>query len=218
MEPIEEFNEAFGKVEENMKDVTLATPVIHTSAEVFNQIFYHILWSEPPGRQSEEEVQGASRSNWTYHIAFAFKRAAQIMGLNCRFETRGRLDAVIETIEEKPRVVLLAEWEWDQESILGKGKEIEKLWKGTRNLQHANALLFTYCPESEIGDFVKRVIVYWQEQAARRKKGHPILYLNIAVYNRDSSVEVVESCEMIEVHAEGVKVWGGPFLCRAPYT
>jgi len=217
MEPIEEFDEAFGKFRENMKDVTSATPVIHTSAEVFNQIFRHILWSEPPGRQSEEEVQGASRSNWTFHIAFAIKRAAQIMNLSCRFETRGRLDAVIETIEEKPRVVLLAEWEWDPKSIFGKGKELEKLWKGTSNLQHANALLFTYCPASETGDFVKAVTAYWQERAARRKKGHPILYLNIAVYNRDSSVEVIEFIGMIEVHAEGVKVWGGPFLCRSPY-
>ncbi len=217
MKSLEEFNEAFSKRRENLKDVTSAMPTIYTLAEVFNQIFCEMLLSEPPEHQFEDELQGASRSNWTYHTAFAIKRTAQTMQLSCRFETRGRLDAVIETYEEKPSVVLLAEWEWDHKSIFGKGKELEKLWKGTSNLQNANALLFTYCPTNEIDDFEKAVIEYWQKQASRRGKGYPILYLNTAVYKIDSSIEVIQSFDTIEVHAEGIKVWSGPIFCRASY-
>jgi hypothetical protein len=218
MEPIEEFGRELAKLRDELKDTTPVRPALYTVAEVFTLIFCEIFASEAPRHQLEDRAQGVSRSNWTYHVAFAIRKAAQTMDLNCTFETMGRLDAVIETIEDTPRNVLLAEWEWDYESVLGTSGELEKLWKGASRLQYANALLFTYCPVSEYYGFAKTVIQYWQNRAAKTKKGYPILYLPHVLYKEASRLREFQSIHTIEVHAEGVKFWNYPIIYRAPYT
>ncbi|UCC86566.1 MAG: hypothetical protein JSV81_17205 [Anaerolineales bacterium] len=214
----EQFSEIFGKLQETFKEVSPVKPVVYTLAEVFNLVFYAVLWSESSSNASEQHGRLMSRSEWTYHVAFAIRKTAQILSLNYRFETMGRLDAVIETYEENPRVVLMAEWEWDHTSIFGEGKELEKLWQATSSVPDANALLFTYCPGDKIDDFERDVIEYWQGQAAKMGKDHPILYLNTAVYVREESVEFIQAHETCEIHAEGVKIWSPAFLRRAPYA
>lgn len=205
MDPLEEFNKALSQLKENLKGITPVEAVTHTAAEVFVLIFCEAFASNAPEYQLENEMLGASRSNWTYHVAFAIKRTALIMRLNCRFEAMGRLDAVIETVEKKPTIVLLAEWEWDYQDIFDKGKELEKLWEGTRNLRYGNALLFTYCPFNEHDDFVKAIVEYWQRRAIK-KRDPPLLFLLIVIYKGDSLREF-QFIRTIEIHPKEVKLW-----------
>jgi hypothetical protein len=195
-------NKELENVEENLKGVTLVRQAQHRLAEVFTLVFgenfmnrpYH-LWQEP-----------ANRSNWTYHTAFAIRETAQTLGLACIFETMGKLDALIETIEKKPRTVLLAEWESDYQSVFGKGKELDKLWKGLSRKRYACALLFTYCPVDKYYSFIKDVIEYWQKKATKSKYPSS-LFLPVVVYEAKGSDLVFQLIRTIEILPKEIVLW-----------
>jgi len=210
MDAVKEFDKALSQLKASLRDITSVEATIHPAAEVFTLIFCEAFASDQLEHQLENERLGATRSNWTYHTAFAIKRTAQIMGLSCRFEAMGRLDAVIETVEEKPRIAILAEWEWDYQDIFDKGKELEKLWKGTSGLKYGNALLFTYCPLNEYEDFVKSVIEYWQGRAVK-KKNPPLLFLPVVVFKGDSFREF-QFMRIVEIHPRKVKLWNDVYF------
>ena len=88
----------------------------------FSLTFARIFVADTPNYQLGNGTVGATRSNWTYHTAFAFAQTSKMFDLICKFECYGKRDAVIETKEENPEALLFAEWEWDYEDIFGKGK------------------------------------------------------------------------------------------------
>lgn len=194
-------DEDLKKLEISLKGVTTVKPARHRLAELFVLLFrekflyapYH-LW------------QGAGKSNWTYHTAFSIQETARTLGLNCIFETLGRLDALVETMNEKPRIVLLAEWESNHRSVFGKDKELEKLWKGLQRKRQAHALLLTHCPLDKYDDFTKNVVEYWQKKAAKRKY-FPILFLLVAIY--EDSASLPQSLSTIEIFPKEVLLWDG---------
>ena len=190
-------------VEENLKEVTLVKQAEYRLAEVFTLAFRENFMNRPYHLWQK----AASRSNWTYHTAFAIREAAQTLGLSCTFETMGKLDALIETAEKKPKTVLLAEWESDYQSVFGKGKELDKLWRGLSRKRYASALLFTYCPLDKYYSFIKDVVVYWQKRAARSKYP-PSLFLPVVVYEVQGSDLVFQFIRTIEILPKEIVLWG----------
>ena len=191
-EAIQKFNEQVSQLRKTLK-ATRVESRLYTAAEVFVHIFSETFANDIPGYvESSEFVQLITRSNWTYHTAFSIKKTAQIMYLNCVFETQGRLDGVIQTYEDEPKIILMAEWEWECQSVFGKEKELEKLWNGTSNVKNANAFLITYCADSEYQEFVRKVVEYWQGKDSTRKRNYPILYLTTAIISLDEKSVVVK--------------------------
>jgi len=185
----------------NLKGVTSVKPAQHRLVEVFTLLFRENFMNMPYNLW-----QGTNKSNWTYHTAFAIRETARILSLNCIFETMGRLDALVETIGDNPRTVLLAEWESDYRSVFGKGQELDKLWRGLSRRRYAHAFLFTYCPSDEYYGFAKEVVEYWQRRAAKRKYC-PILFLLVAIYEVVSAVEQLQFLRTIEIFPKEVLLW-----------
>ena len=173
----------------------------------FVTIFLEIFVSNAPSYPLEQNQFGANRSNWTYHTAFTIKKTCEILSLNCKFETEGRLDAVIEAFDQEGNsiCVFFAEWEWDYLDIFGKGKELEKLWEGTHKLQYANALMFTYCPIDKYFDFLKQVTEYWQ-QKIDKMQDYPRLFL-VTVLHSGTSFREFQNVRTVEIDAEQINLW-----------
>jgi hypothetical protein len=194
-------DEELKNLAKSLEDVTLVKPAQHRLAEVFTLILRENFMNMP-----YRLWQGANKSNWTYHTAFVIRETAQTLGLDCVFETMGRLDALIQTPGEKPRVVLLAEWESDYRSVFGKDKELDKLWKGLSRKRYASALLLTYCPLDKYYSFVKEVVEYWQKRAVKRKY-YSTLFLLVAVYGVVDSIEQFQFLRTIEIFSEEILLW-----------
>lgn len=202
-----DFKELVEDFRQRFHGITSVEPYERRVTQDFVTIFLEIFVSNAPNYQLEPNRFGASRSNWTYHTALAIKKASEILSLNCIFESKGRLDAVIEVLDEegKPVPVLFAEWEWDYLDIFGKQKELEKLWRGTRKLQFANALMFTYCPVDKYPDFLKQVIQFWQQKIGK-KRDYPRLFLVVVLYDGTSFREF-QFVRTVEVGAEQINLW-----------
>lgn len=121
-----------------------------------------------------------SMSNWTYHTALAIADAAKELGLNCTFETRGRLDAVIDTFSDELGVLFYAEWESRHRTVFGEGKELDKLWDGASSDPISHGFLFTYCPIEDYYSFTKDVVINWQQKKPISNR-FPSLFLTTVV-------------------------------------
>jgi hypothetical protein len=194
-------NEALKAVESSLKGVTSVVPGYHGWAELFALVFRE-NFMRMPYRLS----LGASTSNWTYHTAFEIRETAEILGLDCVFETMGKHDAVIQTFDANPRVTLVAEWESNYQTVFGDGQEIDKLWRDTSRRQDAHAMLFTYCPSDKYSSFLKRVVQDWQGRLANAKRS-PSLFLLVVLYQSDSSSRWYDICRATEVLRDQVKLW-----------
>ncbi len=172
-------------------------------SSTFTLFFMELFWLRPPVFSGT----ALNQSNWTYHTAFSIKKAAETLGLDCIFETMGRLDAVIQLPSDPPQTILFTEWESRYKSVFGKGKELEKLWQGASQNQGTNALLITYCPLEEYGSFLRDVAEYWQNIDKRRKK-RPVLFLVTILYQVNKNLHAFHTISGTEIHKEGVKIWG----------
>jgi hypothetical protein len=194
-------DEALKAVESSLKGVTPVVPGYHRWAELFVLVFRENFMNLP-----YRLWQGASTSNWTYHTAFEIRETAEILGLDCVFETMGKHDAIVQTPEAKPRVTLVAEWESDYTTVFGKGQEIAKLWKDTSRRQDAHAMLFTYCPSDKYSSFLKQVVRDWQGRLANAKRS-PSLFLLVVLYQSESSFRWYDVCRATEILRDQVKLW-----------
>jgi hypothetical protein len=109
--------------------VSSVSGIQHRISELFVSLFLENFVDIPP--RLEESLNW---SNWTHHTYFAVRTTAKILGLVCTFETMGRLDAVVRSLDEYPGVILVAEWETVSSSIFGEHRELEKLWQGFRRM------------------------------------------------------------------------------------
>ena len=152
----------------------------HARHDLFNLIFREYFIGNIPSFIQPDGSFGASRSNWTYHTAFAMKEAANIMGYDCKFEVNGKRDGIIVSRTKKPEELIVAEWEWDQADVFGKGKELDKLWESTKKSKTAEAMLFTYCQKHQLNEFTDKICQFWKSKAKNIED--PGLYLHLIVH------------------------------------
>lgn len=175
-------------------------------AYAFSVAFIQLFLADQPNYELARGVYGASRSNWTYHTALAIAQASKLMNLTCKFETQGKRDALIETRDERPEVVLVAEWEWEAEDVFGKGKELEKLRATCRGCDGASAFLLTYCTEARYPEYLRQVTDYWIN-TPRRQRNAPMLLLHTILYRPQGTLREFDRLRTADIDAEGVRLW-----------
>lgn len=153
----------------------------------FSLTFARIFVADTPNYQLADGTIGATRSNWTYHTAFAIAQTSKMFNLICKFECYGKRDAIIETIDDNPEVLLIAEWEWDYEDIFGKGKELEKLRDSCKKHKTAVAFLLVYCSKQKYPDYLFRITNFWVN-AFKRFKKPPVLYLHTIIFEEAKTI------------------------------
>jgi hypothetical protein len=177
-----------------------------STAHAFSAAFVQSFMAEQPNYKFNDGTYGASRSNWTYHIAGSISQVSKLMELTCKFETLGKRDAIIETKNDPTEVVLVAEWEWDGEDVFGKAKELEKLWTTCREHPEAGGFLLTYCTAANYVNYLKRITEYWLN-AARRRSKTPVLYLHTIIYRDDGAIREFEILRTADIDADLVRLW-----------
>jgi hypothetical protein len=175
-------------------------------ADVFSVAFVRLFLADCPNYQQPDGSYGASRSNWTYHTALAMSQAAKLMTWTCKFETAGKRDAILETTDEQPVVVLVAEWEWDTQDVFGKGKELDKLKATCRDHPAASAFLLTYCTGPNYPNFLERVAGEWSPTVPRRRKANQ-LYLHTIVYSEQGRVRQFERLRTALIEPGRIELW-----------
>jgi hypothetical protein len=133
------------------------------------------------------------------------------LDLNCRFETRGKRDAIIETREEPVEIVLAAEWEWDYEDIFGKGKELDKLKATCKANPTANAFLLVYCSNSKYLDYLERIAEDWVRDPTMDDQA-PTLFLHTVIFEDKGRVREFQLLKTVMIHISGIFVWSDRFL------
>lgn len=118
----------------------------------------------------------------------------------------GRLDAVIDTLDGHPGVILVAEWENDPSSIFGEDNELDKLWNGTHRHQNADGFLLTYCSIEGLEEFTKRVVEFWQVRKSDREN-YPSLFLVIVAYRQEKRVQKFLFVRSLEITSSEVLLW-----------
>jgi hypothetical protein len=177
-------------------DVTLA----------FSILFVEAFLNDTPNYEISSGHFGATRSNWTYHTAMAIAQTCKTLNLTCKFEALGKRDAVIETRDEKPEIILVAEWEWDYEDIFGKGKELDKLKTSCKASKTAEAFLLIYCPISKYLDHLQRVAEDWIG-SVRSVKHPPSLFLHTIIFKERAGYREFDSLMTVEINPSGINVW-----------
>lgn len=171
----------------------------------FCMTFARFFAHEVPNFNLGNGFNGATRSNWTYHTSHAMAKTATIFEFDCKFECNGKRDAVIETRDEDPEILLFAEWEWDYHDVFGKGKELEKLRDSCRATDTADAFLLVYSPIADYPKYLFDIVTYWQK-AFSRKKTPPALFINTIVFNPNSSWRDILSLNSLMVHDSNVQI------------
>ncbi len=177
----------------------------NSPANIFILLFREIYINSDADYQMNDGTIGASRTNCTYLIAHSFHSAAKIMNLYCIFETEGKRDAVIKMKDVKPITLLFAEWEWDYKDVFGRGKELEKLFTSVRKTKTSSGLLFTYVPENEYPEYLKRVIEYWQSKS--KTDSGPKLVLMTVLFNPEKGYRVFKLIRTCIIYNDSIKFW-----------
>ena len=181
--------------------VSSVSGIQHRISELFVSLFLENFVDIPPSLE-----ESLNWSNWTHHTYFAVRTTAKILGLVCTFETMGRLDAVVRSLDEYPGVILVAEWETVSSSIFGEHRELEKLWAGVQAHEHADAFIFTYCPVDSLYDFTKKVVQYWQNQESERPNP-PSLFVTTVVHRKVKRSNEFVFIRTLEIRKSTVLLW-----------
>lgn len=182
------------------------TPVEISRSETFSIIFREIFLTDTPSYKLSANTYGAIRTSWTYHTAFATSQTSRTMDLTCKFESRGRRDAVIETKEDDPSILLFAEWEWDYLDVFGKGKEIEKLKESCRSEKNTSAFLLTYCPEKEFENYWQKVAADWLTPK-RTKVIEATLFLHIICFQENLKTRTFQELNTVVINSSKIELW-----------
>jgi hypothetical protein len=172
----------------------------------FSISFVEAFLNDMPNYEISAGNFGATRSNWTYHTAMAIAQTCKTLNLTCKFEALGRRDAVIETRDEKPEIILVAEWEWDYEDIFGKGKELDKLKASCKASKTAEAFLLIYCPISKYLDHLQRIAEDWIG-AMKKVKTPPSLFLHTIIFKERAGYREFDRLMTVEINPSGINVW-----------
>lgn len=127
----------------------------------------------------------------------------------------GRLDAIIQTADEYPGVIMVAEWETNALSIFGEHRELDKLWAAANAKPYADAFLFTYCPCESFFDVIRRVVEYWQGKESLRETP-PSLYMTIVAHRRVKRTNEFLFVRTMEIRKSVVQLWHDLGFISAP--
>jgi hypothetical protein len=148
------------------------------------------------------------RGIWTYHTALAMAQAAKLLKWTCKFETLGKRDAILETLDKDPlQLMLVAEWEWDSSDAFGAGKELDKLMATCREHPSASAYLLTFCSEAQYPAFIQRVVDEWCPEGSHRQDVAAGLYLHTLIYTERASFREFECLRTAAILPGYLKMW-----------
>ena len=176
-------------------------------ALTFSVIFAEFFRNDMPNYELFPTVFGATRSNWTYHTAGVISQICKILDFTCKFEALGKRDAVIETKGENPEVILIAEWEWDYNSIFGEKNELEKLKKSCQENSSANAFLLTYCPNLKYLDYLEQIAKFWISKT-KSEDNAPTLFLHVIIFEEKANYREFQTLKSIAIHQTGIDILG----------
>lgn len=171
----------YEEIESKLSLLVTVTPFDVDINLAYSLTFARIFVADTPNYQLKDGIIGATRSSWTYHTAFAIAQTCKMFDLVCKFESHGKRDAVIETKDDKPEILLFAEWEWDYEDIFGKGKELDKLRTSCKEVKTAEAFLLVYCPKQKYPDYLFRITEFWTD-SFKKIKNPPSLFLHTIIF------------------------------------
>ena len=189
----------FKLLEEKLKDLVEVIPYDIDIYFAFSLTFARIFLGDTPNYKLKNGTIGATRSCWTYHTAFAIAQTCKMFNLLCKFESHGKRDAVIETNDDEPEILLFAEWEWDYEDIFGKGKELEKLKISCKETKTAEAFLLVYCPNHKYPDYLYRIAEYWIN-AFKKTKNAPSLFVHTIIFEETKTAREFEKLNTVVIH------------------
>ncbi|HEX8288739.1 MAG TPA: hypothetical protein VF556_12115 [Pyrinomonadaceae bacterium] len=200
-ESISEYKE----ITDKLSPIVEVIPTVVDSYLAFSLAFAQMFRGDIPNYRLKDGTIGATRSNWTYHTAFAIAQTAKMFNMNCKFECHGKRDAVIETRENNPQIALFAEWEWDYEDIFGKGKELDKLKTSCKDSYTAEAFLLVYCPKQKYPDYLFRVTEFWAN-AFKKSKYPPSLFLHTIIFEDMKIYREFKQLITVIIHPEYLRI------------
>ena len=111
------------------------------------------------------QLGSVNRSTYTYYVSSAMLNTARLLHFYLEFEVSGKRDAVITAFNQNNRHIplLYCEWEYDQESVFGDGKEIKKLASSASSAETGAGLLFTYSDKGTYPSYLFRVAEEWRK-------------------------------------------------------
>lgn len=202
---------AFASVQSRLGNFVPVNPLNISIHFAFSVAFAQMFLSDTPNYEIKKGSFGATRSSWTYHTALAIAQTCKMLNLTCRFEALGKRDAVIETKDDTPDVILIAEWEWDYEDVFGKGKELDKLKTSCKSSRTAEAFLLTYCPSTKYPDYLQRVAEYWIS-AVKSIKVPPALFLHTIVFEEQAGHREFIRLRTSEISPLGIFLWNDQYF------
>ncbi len=194
----------YEQIESKLKSIVKVLPYEVDIYYAFSLTFARIFIGDTPNYKLRDGTIGATRSSWTYHTAFAIAQTCKMFNLLCKFESHGKRDAVIETNDEEPEILLFAEWEWDYEDVFGKGKELEKLKESCRETKTAEAFLLVYCPNYKYPDYLSRIAEFWVK-AFKKTKSPPSLFVHTIIFEEIKNVREFERLKTVVIDPR--EVW-----------
>lgn len=205
-EPVFESVHKYEKIEARVKHLAEVSQSHFDIDIVFSVLFVAFFWNDTPSYELSPGVYGATRSNWTYHTAGAISQTCKILNLTCKFEALGKRDAIIETRDEAPVILLAAEWEWDYDDIFGAGKELDKLKTTCQKNATANAFLLIYCPISKYLNHLEKIAEFWVGETAAEEQA-PTLFLHTVIFEEKGNSREFQRLKTVMIHPTGIVVW-----------
>ncbi len=210
-EPIFESVHKYEKIEAKVKHLAEVSQSHFDIDTVFSVLFVAFFWNDTPSYELLPGVYGATRSNWTYHTAGAISQTCKILNLTCKFEASGKRDAIIETRDETPVMLIAAEWEWDYDDIFGAGKELDKLKVTCQNNPTANAFLLIYCPISKYLNHLEKIAEFWIGETATEEQA-PTLFLHTVIFEEKGRSREFQRLKTVMINPTGIVVWSDSYL------
>ncbi len=195
----------YSKIEKELGLVYKISARQHCLEDIFVLIFRDYFATKFPAYRISESLVGATRSNSTIHTAYCIRSTSELLGLNCKFESLGRLDGVIETIDDKPETLLFCEWEWDVKDVFGEGKEIEKIYNSLIKSKEGKGLLISYCNEKDYASTIKKVAEYWQK--ITKNEDEMCLYLLLINYKLNDSSMIFDCVSTAKIYSNTIELW-----------
>lgn len=176
-------------------------------AYTFSIMFAEFFRNDMPNYELFPDVFGATRSNWTYHTAGVMSQICKVLDLTCKFESLGKRDAVIETRGENAEIILIAEWEWDYNTIFGDKNELKKLKKSCQENLSAQAFLLTYCPNVKYLDYLEEIAKFWISET-ESEDNSATLFLHIIIFEEKVNYREFQTLKSIAIHQTGIDILG----------
>lgn len=202
---------SYDKISAKLNHLTTVEQVNFYITFIFSLLFVEIFKNDTPSYEISPGVYGATRSNWTYHTAGAISQTCKILNLTCKFEALGKRDAIIETKDQSPEMILAAEWEWDYNDIFGKGKELEKLRITCQKNPTADAFLLIYCPSKLYLSHLEKIAEYWINET-KKDEDAPNLFLHTIIFEEKGNSREFQLLKLVMIHPTGINMCSETFL------